>query len=489
MKESMQRRDSTGPGEYRLVVWTVRLVVALGAILLSTTAFAVPRGMRYDKWHNDYKDAIVYKIFMKGKGSKTMGVNLTDAMRIIERIRRWSGGMHQIAYLVGWQFDGHDSKYPSWSEVGPLVSYPGASTPLEALRKAMRDARALNADLSLHINMNDAYTNAPDWKAYWDAGAICRTADGQPAKYQVFAGEQSYQVNHIREWEAGLAQKRIRGLLEMLPELKDAKTIHIDAFFGTKDAYLKTSYKDDEKAIDKCIDLWHELGIDVTTELLFDMDHVGFFPTVYHNNMDERHRLQVRPEVLCGGDQEWCCRDMNWYCFGETWHARAPDGGCIYPEAWGESHWGDLGRRSLEGDGKNFLKGLFTHSLLCRWYNGHAAVRHEVDADTYRVFREGGVTCCVRIADRNLTILENGRTVADGGDMLLDFAEPDGAKLIAYSAGGCSRFFELPKPMCGVKSFKGLVLPAEKPVELVPENGKVLVKLGAGEGFCVKEAK
>lgn len=273
----------------------------------------------------------------------------------------------------------------------------------------------------------------------------------------------------------------------MIPELRDSKTIHIDAFFGTKDSFLGTSYKDDEKAIDKCIDLWHELGIDVTTELLFDMDHVGFFPTVYHNNMDERHRLQVRPEVMCGGDQKWSCRDMNWYCFGETWHARAPDGGCIYPEAWGESHWGDLSKDAMK-DGRKFLKGLYTHSMLCRWYNHHAPVRHEVDAEHYKVFREGGVLCDVRIADRNMTVTENGRVVVDGGDMLLDFAEPDGAKLIAYSEEGCDRAFELPAAMKGAKKLAGLLLPGEKPLELVPADGKVRVTLAAGEGFCVKSA-
>ena len=458
---------------------------AVAVAVMAMTAGAVERGMRYDKWHNDYKDTVVYKIFMKGKTSPTVGTNLSDAMDIIRRIEKWTGGMHQIAYLVGWQFEGHDSKYPSWSEVGRKLSYPGTDTPLAALRQAMRDAKRHNADLSLHINMDDAYTNAPDWQAYWDAGAICRTKDGKPAKYQVFAGEQSYQVNHIREWEAGLAQKRIRALVGMLPELKDSKTIHIDAFFGTKDDFLGTSYKDDEKAIDKCIDLWHELGIDVTTELLFDMDHVGFFPTVYHNNMDERHRLQVRPEVLCGGDQEWCCRDMNWYCFGETWHARPPDGGCVYPEAWGESHWGDITKNGMQ-DARRFLKGLYTHSMLCRWYNGHAPVRHEVDAEHYRVCRKDGVLCDVRIADRNLTVTENGRLVAEGGDMLLDFAEPDGAKLIAYSAKGCDRTFELPKTMRGVRKFAGLLLPSETPLAFEPADGKVRVKLAAGEGFCVK---
>ena len=95
----------------------------------------------------------------------------------------------------------------------------------------------------------------------------------------------------------------------------------------------------------------------------------------------------------------------------------------------------------------------------------------------------------MRITDRHLTVTENGRTVVDGGDMLLDFAEPDGAKLIAYSEKGCDRTFELPKAMKGEKKFSGLLLPTEDPLMLEPVDGKVRVRLSEGEGFCVKGVK
>jgi hypothetical protein len=41
---------------------------------------------------------------------------------------------------------------------------------------------------------------------------------------------QSYQISYAQEWKLGYAQKRIDALLRMLPELKEAGTIHIDAF-------------------------------------------------------------------------------------------------------------------------------------------------------------------------------------------------------------------------------------------------------------------
>ena len=35
-------------------------------------------------------------------------------------------------------------------------------------------------------------------------------------------------------WKTGLAQKRIDGIIEMVPELVEGKTIHIDAFLGAR---------------------------------------------------------------------------------------------------------------------------------------------------------------------------------------------------------------------------------------------------------------
>ncbi len=39
----------------------------------------------------------------------------------------------------------------------------------------------------------------------------------------------TYQINYQREWEAGYTQMRIDKLLALIPELKEAGTIHSDA--------------------------------------------------------------------------------------------------------------------------------------------------------------------------------------------------------------------------------------------------------------------
>ena len=438
-------------------------------------------GIRYGSWLNHYRDSCVYKIGLKGKHLKEPYTTMEQAMDIIRRVHDFSGGIHQVVYLCGWQFDGHDSKYPSWAEVGQHVAYGGEATPLLALRRFVRDAREYGADVSLHINMNDAYTNAPNWQAYVDADAICRRKDGSLQPYQVFDGEQSYQINHEREWKSGLAARRIDALLKMIPELRESKTIHIDAFFGDASPYHGLDYKEDMVWCDKIVDYWRSKGMDVTTELLSDVDQIGYFPMVYHFNLDERHRVAVDPAVLCGGDGEWSVRNMNFYSFDDAWKARTPDAGVVYPEAWGEGHFADLKGHHV-ADAGAFLCKLVRTTMMNAWYNKFRPVRHVVDAETYRVEWTGGVVSEVRMADRRLSVTEKNRTVVDGGDFFLDYED---GKILAYSADGCSREFVLPPLLAKEKCFKGRFWPSGAPASFAAQDGKIKIELPKGVAAVV----
>ncbi|MBR2981993.1 MAG: hypothetical protein IKC80_02055 [Kiritimatiellae bacterium] len=432
--------------------------------------------IRYGRWLNSYHDAIVYKIGLKGKHLKKPYTTMDEAMGIISKVRDYSGGMRQIVYLCGWQFDGHDSKYPSWSQVGEHVDYAEEKTPLLALRRFIRDARSLGADVSLHVNMNDAYTNAPDWKAYADADAICRMKDGSLQPYQVFDGEQSYQINHEKEWNSGLARKRIDALLDMIPELLESKTIHIDAFFGDASPYHGLGYKDDMKWCDRIVDYWREKGMDVTTELLSDVDQIGYFPMVYHHNIDERHRVAVDQRVLCGGDGEWSVRNMNFYSFDDAWKARTPDAGVVYPEAWGEGHFADIRRHRMAND-ETFLSKLVRTTMLNAWYNKFRPVRHTVDAAVYRVEWTMDVLSEVRLSNRRLTVTQRGRTVVENGNYFLDY--PDG-KLVVYSTDGGRLTFMLPPLLQSERVFRGRTWPSGESVQADSEAGRLTLELRKG---------
>jgi hypothetical protein len=149
---------------------------------------------------------------------------------VISRLDRITCGAPKIVYLVGWQFNGHDSKYPAWSEVNHRLKRAQDSTALESLKWLMREGRKHHTVVSLHINALDAYEDSPLWQEYLEKDVIAKDKHGAPLKGIVWNGQQSYPLSYAREWETGCAKRRIDGLLKMLPELKEAHTIHVDAF-------------------------------------------------------------------------------------------------------------------------------------------------------------------------------------------------------------------------------------------------------------------
>ena len=428
--------------------------------------------MKFDRFLNTYHDSAVYKIYLKDKKENHVRTTLDQAMDWIRAIHDCSGGMHQIVYLVGWQYAGHDSKYPSWGAVGDQCRSSFSQDPRESLRAMMREARKYNADVSLHINMNDAYTNSPLWQAYVDNDLLCRDKNGNLAKGRIFGGEQSYPISHLKERRSGFAKKRIHELLELLPELKDTRTIHIDALFGHESPGDGISFREDIAAIDECARYWHQLGIDVTIEHLPSYDQIGYFPYVYHLNLDERHKVLYPPSLICGGTGYSVRSRIDYY--NKLWQCTMPNAGCIYEEAWGAAHWGDrMGPFRPSGA---FLGNLFHTVILYAYYNKSHPVRHCVDRENYTVERANGVVSNILMKDRSLTVTDNGRTVVADHDFFLDFPD-NGGKILAFSENGCDRTFKLPPSFAGAKALMGKRYPDGADVRLSVDGDSVRIVL------------
>ena len=104
--------------------------------------------------------------------------------------------------------------------------------------------------------------------------------NGALLKGIVWSGLQSYPLSYAREWETGCAKRRIDGLLKLLPELKEAHTIHIDAFHtypplpaesqyaGFKGISPLLGYGPEQEcaAQRKTIRYFRDYGLDVTSE-------------------------------------------------------------------------------------------------------------------------------------------------------------------------------------------------------------------------------
>lgn len=310
-------------------------------------------------WLLPYHQSLTYLIMLAtrdgtGKMDK-LYLTFEQALDAIRKVHNLTAGIPQIVYLIGWHHEGHDSKYPDWSEVNPHLKRDEDETALDSLRWVIREARQYNATVSLHLNMFDAYQDSPLWDEYVEKDIIAKDTDGNVIPGKAWGGMTSYQISYTQEWKTGLAQKRIDGIIDMVPELVGGKTIHIDAFLGARPlareepiSPLLGYTKEEECATQRKIyRYWRDRGIDVTSEWVtaFRTDRfVGLQPWCWHggssvedlpdslyctNVMEEKRELWGDPagEDYHEYPHEFFTKVQPWY------YKNHPDGGDVPAEA------------------------------------------------------------------------------------------------------------------------------------------------------------
>jgi hypothetical protein len=244
-------------------------------------------------YYRDYHQTLVLKLFLGMEGDPVDRIandptfrkghevfcTFEEALDVIRKTDNLTRGIPKIVYLVGWQKGGHDHGYPAWGEANPRIKRAQDSTPLDSLRWLIREARRFNTTVSLHINMTDAYKQSPVWDEYVANDCIARNESGQLQTLGIqIKGEDMYNVVYPKEWAAGLAQRRIDGLIRMIPELKEGHTIQIDVFIANRDggqpispwhAKPENGGLTPDKYVEtqrKIFHYWRERGFDVTGE-------------------------------------------------------------------------------------------------------------------------------------------------------------------------------------------------------------------------------
>jgi hypothetical protein len=296
-------------------------------------------------WMLPYHQSLVYLTMVCTRGGDgaldKLYMKFEDLLDMTRKIHNLTCGVPQVNYVVGWHHEGHDSKYPDWSEVNRHLKRDCDDTALESLRWLIRETRQYNATTSLHLNMMDAYTDSPLWDEYVEKDIIAKDKDGNVIKGKEWGGMVSYQMSYTQEWKTGMAQKRIDGIIEMIPELKEGGTIHIDAFLGARplaredpiSPYLGYTKAEELATQRKIYRYWRDRGIDVTSEWVNgfrDEFFVGLQAWAWHggsavadipdelycsNPMDEArhpgfdHESGIHPDFL----QEFCLIFLPWY--------------------------------------------------------------------------------------------------------------------------------------------------------------------------------
>ncbi|MBB4621261.1 endo-alpha-N-acetylgalactosaminidase family protein [Parabacteroides faecis] len=282
-------------------------------------------------YYRDYHQTLVLKLFMGYDGElnepdpnnvifqhedPSRLCTFGHALDVVKRVDNLTRGIPKIIYLVGWQRGGHDHLYPDWSIVNPKLKREEDATALESLRWLIREARAYNTTISLHINMVDAFEESPLWDTYIKNDIIARDANGNlKSIWEYVKGHKAYHLSYTKEWEKGFAKPRIDHLIDMIPELKDGHTIHIDAFMAywqPENRPLSPWHaKPENGGIDiykevetqrKIFKYWREKGFDVTGEGIFwahpaGEGFVGLQPMSWWFPDDKNFQMEI-PERL-----------------------------------------------------------------------------------------------------------------------------------------------------------------------------------------------
>ena len=137
------------------------------------------------KFNYDYSRCMVMKsgIAYPEKnipGKSHVLMTFEEAMPYIQQIDSITSGITKIYYLVVWQYLGHDGKYPDFFEVNEALKRPRDKTAWDSFKWLSDEAKKYNSVISVHINFNDAYDNAPSFNDFVKAGAFIRKRNGKP---------------------------------------------------------------------------------------------------------------------------------------------------------------------------------------------------------------------------------------------------------------------------------------------------------------------
>ncbi len=442
----------------------------------------------------DYHQTLVMKLFLGMEGEpverlekeplfqKPRDVLCTfgEALKVIRKADSLTRGIPKIIYLVGWQKGGHDHGYPAWDEVNPRLKRAQDATALDSLRWLIREARQYHTTVSLHINMTDAYERSPLWDEYVSKDCLARDEQGKLLSPGIqMKGEPMYNVVYPKEWEVGLAQRRIDNLIAMVPELEDGHTIHIDVFIAqreggkpispwhakpesgglTPDKYVETQRK--------IFHYWRDRGFDVTGEGIFwahppGEGFTGLQPFSWWYPDDKKYQMEI-PECLMARGRADRAGDGD-FRFGASMH--------------GEEIWQ---KDCIDMPG--FL-GMFCRTTLPWYYLSRL--------DRVR-FADGALYYSDGVVART----ESGKKIIRKGDFILreddDLFVPalwNAKEIIAYSQSGYrNKTWRIPEDWRNVRRVDVSVITGEG-CALLKKNvpitgGKLVLSLGKEEAVSI----
>lgn len=213
-----------------------------------------------------YKNKTFVRAFLARKGSTAEDVRFDEVLDRIKKFAAQTDSAACIMYLLGWQYTGHDTGYPSVDKVNDNLGG------FNKLINLIEEARKYNVNVTFYDNYDDSYPNHPGW----DPDVICRDPQGNLMSGGTWDGEQSYLISSYKyAVKSGL--DRVHFTLKKYPV---QKAYFIDVLAGGYHGGRKYDFnpaspagavKNFEGKL-KIIDAFNKQGLDVATE-----DFTGFF--------------------------------------------------------------------------------------------------------------------------------------------------------------------------------------------------------------------
>lgn len=380
---------------------------------------------------HDYSQTLTMKLCMAvpdGRGGSAVRCTFEQALKYVREIDALTRGIPKIIYLVGWQYNGHDDRYPAWDEVNVHLKRPQHSTARDSYLWLAEEARKYNTTISVHVNMTDAYENSPHWDIYSEKDLISRNEDGSLLQIGAYNDLPAYQIFYKNEWESGVIVERIDRLIKLL-ELDKAGTVHLDAYFPRANIFRGVSQEEESSYMRRTIRYFRQRGIDVTSENFAHNRNdpfIGLQPWCWWFDQCEEENFLKRPAKLLSGA---AIRD-----YSQPGIPDRPDLEFLFGAGvHGEDVFWDFDRGAAREDWHApFLERFCTRMLQYQYLNALDRLRMEGEGDERVVHYS--MDHAVRLADRS--VRREGMALREGDDLVFPALWSDRPELIGFSKTG-----------------------------------------------------
>lgn len=428
------------------------------------------------KFNYDYSQCMVMKIGMSFpekdmSGKSHVLLRFDEALDFVKKVDAMTPGITKIYYLVGWQYLGHDDKYPDFFEVNEALKAPGDATAKESFEKLYYEAKKYNSVISVHINFNDAYSNAPSFEEFVKKGALIRKRNGKIHAIERYNGRKCYKICHKTYWESGLFKKAFDRFLEVLPFIKDAGTVHVDNFQCYKNHAPFVSIKEMQAGRRKMVEYVLSKGIEITSEFTYKessllpnrpifglpRDHYRFSKLATTDiiplswwcyRLTKKELTEIPPQSYCGGE------------FREKRYNKL---------LYGNMHGEDIFIKNSPDWAKRFIFRFATYQVPFHFLNTKKRVLIKRGLSGLRCeYSDGTVSFA-----RGEKITRNGKILKDGNTLFLPYVHINDCWLL-FSQSGKEQDFYLGKT--AYKSAKIFILDenGQKALNEISVNGEYL---------------